>query len=133
MASTGLTAINAGTGNPSDRGMFTAARMLNRPEKVDEACRLFRTIIGDIELEKCRSEQIEFDPKENRTPQPGRREHGWRMIAILGFAVFAEALGDEEWVSGGERFIRYVIDRHINLGQWAELEPNPEEVSVAND
>ncbi len=106
------------------KGMFTAARMLNRPEKADEACQLFRTIIGDVELEKCHSEQIEFDPKENRTPQTGRREHGWRMISILGFAVFAEALGDEEWFSGGERFIRYVIEHHINLGQWAELEPD---------
>ncbi len=105
------------------KGMFAAARMLNRKEKVEEACRLFRTVVADVENERCRSDQIEFDPKEDRTPQPGRREHGWRMISILGFAVFAEALGDAEWFSGGERFIRYVIDHHINLGQWSELEP----------
>ena len=104
------------------KGMFAAARMLGRPDKVAEACRLFRTIVSDIEHDRCRSEQIEFDPKESRVPQAGRREHGWRMIAILGFAVLAETLGDEEWFSGGERFIRYVLDHHINLGQWPELE-----------
>jgi mannose/cellobiose epimerase-like protein (N-acyl-D-glucosamine 2-epimerase family) len=104
------------------KGMFCAARMLNRPDKAEEACRLFRTIIRDVEHGKCRPDQIAFDPKNNPSPQPCKQEQGWRMISILGFAVFAEALGTEEWFAGGERFIRHGVDRHINFGQWPELE-----------
>jgi mannose/cellobiose epimerase-like protein (N-acyl-D-glucosamine 2-epimerase family) len=105
------------------KGMLAAARMLGRREKVEEACRLFRKIVLDVDREACRSDHFVFDSKVDRPPESGKLQHGWRMISILGFAAFAEALGGEEWFAGGERFIRHVIDHHVNLGQWPELDP----------
>jgi hypothetical protein len=103
------------------KGMFSAARLLGRVDKVAEACELFRSIIRSIDRGKHRTDQVSFDPKNRVAPEPGKRVHGWYMDSISGFVVFAEALGEEEWIEGGERFIRYVIDRHLNLGQWPEL------------
>jgi hypothetical protein len=104
------------------KGLFSAARWLGNDDKVGEACRLFRTILSDVENDRCRIDQIVFAPKNARPTDSGRRQHGFRMISLLGLALFAEATGAEEWFGDGERFVRHVINRHINLGQWPELQ-----------
>lgn len=105
------------------KGLLAAAHTLGRTEKSHEAVRLFREVLHRIESETHLIDQISFDPKNVVAPQPGKRRHGPRMIAIYGCSVLAEKLAADEWLDTGARLIRHVLDRHVNHGQWPELKP----------
>ncbi len=105
------------------KGMFAAATLLGDNAKIAEAVPYFRTVAEDIEQGRHRGDRVSFDPKNKVAENPGKRGHGTRMIMLGGFALFAEQLGDEEWFTWGEKFIRYIIGRHINIGQFPHLQP----------
>ncbi len=104
------------------KGLFAAATTLGRSDQAQEAVELFRDVVRHIEDETHVIDQISFDPKNIVVPKPGRRSHGPRMIAIYGCGLLAEKLPSEEWQATGARLVRHVLDRHVNLGQWPDLE-----------
>jgi len=104
------------------KGMLAAASFLGLPSKVEEAKTSFREVAADIAEDRFVSDQVQFDPKNKVRPVPGRFSHGPRMIAIGGCSLFAELTGEEEWFEIGERFIRHILEKHVNFGQLPELE-----------
>jgi mannose/cellobiose epimerase-like protein (N-acyl-D-glucosamine 2-epimerase family) len=116
----------AATGGPDMfyvKGMLAAAHLLNDRAKMEEAKGYFREVVANIEKAAARPDGLSFDPKNKPAARPGKRGHGGRMISSSGFALFASVFGDEEWYAGGERFVRYVLENHINRGQWKNLQP----------
>ena len=104
------------------KGLLAAAHTLGRTDKSQEAVRLFRGVLHHIEDETHLIDQISFDPKNVVAPQPGKRRHGPRMIAIYGCSLLAEKLPADEWLDTGARLIRHVLDRYVNHGQWPGFE-----------
>jgi hypothetical protein len=104
------------------KGMLAAGSFLGLPSKVEQSKSWFRKIAGEIGSDRFVSDQVQFDPKNRVRPIPGRFSNGPRMIAIGGCSLFAEVTGEEEWFEIGGRFIRHILDKHVNLGQLPELE-----------
>lgn len=105
------------------KGMLAASRLLGATDKSGEGRRLFRSLIANIEDDQLRNDQISFDPKNVVVPDPGKRGHAGRMIALFGLASLVEAGAEVEWIEAGRRFIRATLALHMNHGQWPELEP----------
>ena len=105
------------------KGLLAAANTLGRVDQTQEAVRLFREVLLHIENETHLIDQISFDPKNVVAPQPGKRRHGPRMIAIYGCSLLADKLPSDEWLDAGARLIRHVLDRHVNHSQWPGFEP----------
>jgi mannose/cellobiose epimerase-like protein (N-acyl-D-glucosamine 2-epimerase family) len=104
------------------KGMLAAASFLGLTSKVEEAKTCFRKVAADIANDRLVSDQVQFDPKNKVRPVPGRFSHGPRMIAIGGCSLFASLTNEEEWFETGVRFIRHILEKHVNFGQLPELE-----------
>jgi mannose/cellobiose epimerase-like protein (N-acyl-D-glucosamine 2-epimerase family) len=102
--------------------MLAAADLLEMLDKVAEAAEYFRIVLADTEAGRAAPDRFSFDPKNKVTVTPGQHGHGSRMISLGGLAMAGEILGDDEWFKVGERFIRYVVDHHINRGQLKGLQ-----------
>ncbi len=102
--------------------MVAAAQLLGRTDKVKEAKTYFRKIVTNIEKGRQVGDQVSFDPKNPVRSVAGKRGHGGFMISILGCANLAKYFNEDEWYERGERLIRHVVDHHINLGQFKNLE-----------
>lgn len=105
------------------KGMLAAAHFLAQDDKIAQARRWFRTILGDVEADRFRPDQISFDPRNPLETIPGRRSHGARMISIGACAQFGELLKEEEWLAGGERLITYLMDHYVSMRGEGGLEP----------
>lgn len=105
------------------KGMFAAASLLLNKAATADAKAYFRAVAQDIESGRHHGDQVSFDPKNKVAENPKKHGHGPRMIILGGFALFAELLGDDEWFDRGERFIRHIVEHHINTGRLAGLQP----------
>ncbi len=112
--------------NPSDlfysKGLLAAACCLGDRAAAADALQYLRRVLDDIESERFHSDQQAFDPKNKVRQIPGQHHHGQWMIGIFGLALAGELTGKRWCFETGERFIRHVIERHINLGQFPRLE-----------
>lgn len=104
------------------KGMFAAASLLLNKAALADAEAYFRAVAHDIESGRHHGDRVSFDSKSKVTENPRKHGHGPRMIMLGGFALFAELLGDDEWFDWGEGFIRYILDHHVNTGQFDELQ-----------
>jgi len=104
------------------KGLFAAATFLGWQDKTDEAKCLMRRVLADIDAQRFASDQQFFEPNKRPPVMTGRVSHGPRMIAIGGLALFYEKTGEVEWLRKGEEYIRYLLDRHVNVGQYPELQ-----------
>jgi hypothetical protein len=105
------------------KGMIASAALLGRQDKLAQARDYLRQVVADIEEGRSGVDRFSFDPKNKVQSVPGRFGHGNRMIAIGAIALFAELLNEDEWFEIGERFVRHIVDRYINLGQFSNLQP----------
>lgn len=105
------------------KGLLAAAALLGQTEKVAEAKAYFREVCANIVAGRHQLGQVSFDPKNQVAPVPGKHGHGMHMIALGGYALAASLDGAEEWFTGGQAFIRHIIDRHIQQGQLPVLQP----------
>lgn len=119
--------LKDGPGNSSSlfygKGMLAAADFLGLADKIDEAKHYFRNVLSGIEGDRFVSDRISLDPKNPSGPTPGGFPQGPRMIAVGGCALFARVLNEDEWFEAAERLIRFLMEKHLNLGQFAGLEP----------
>ena len=116
-----------GQANYSDlfysKGLFAAARYLGREDLAAQAMEYFRLVVDAIEQDGFITDQQQLDPKNKVRPVPGKLSHGPRMISLGGIAEMIEATGDQAWIEAANRKIRYIADKHINRGKFADLEP----------
>jgi len=119
------TSIPRGAHNLSDlfyaKGLFAAANFLGLRDKQREAEDYFREVCHDIEMGRFYSDQQAFDPKNKVRPIPGQHRQGPWMLAIGGLALLAEQTGADEWFAKGAAFVRHVLTRHLNRGQFTGL------------
>lgn len=101
------------------KGLFTASRILGRPDLETESERLFSFVLNEIERGVFHTDQQCFDPKNKVSFVPGKNPQGPRMIALGGIADRIAAKPDEKrWEDSAEAFIRYIFEHHINRGQY---------------
>jgi hypothetical protein len=105
------------------KGMLAAAALLGRQDKLYEARQYMQTVLADTEAERAGRDRFSFDPKNKVEPVPGKLGHGARMISLGLLALAAEVMDDAHWFDVAERYIAHILERHVNLGQWTELEP----------
>lgn len=105
------------------KGMLAAATLLERPDKVAEAGEYLRRVLADVEAGRAGRDRFSFDPKNKVEAVAGQYGHGARMISLGTLAMAMQQLPGPEWIDTAQRFIRYVLDRHVNRGQAGELEP----------
>lgn len=110
--------VNSNAANYTDlfyaRGLFAAGCRLRDLPMQTEARRLVRRVNEAIAERSFLSDQITFDPKNHGGHVPGKFPLGPMMIAIGGTALF------EEWETA-DCFISYLLEHHVNTGQWPEL------------
>lgn len=98
------------------KGMAAAAAALNRPEKLAEAERWFRSICKAVATNRVVSDQQPLDPKNVGTQKvEGRLGHGARMLCTGGAALFLELTGDPWYLEQALSFIDRTLDLHVNL------------------
>ena len=101
------------------KGLFSASRILGRPELEMEAENLFSFVLDEIGHGVFHTDQQCFDPKNKVSFVPGKIPQGPRMIALGGLADWIAAKPDEKhWENSAETFIRYIFENHINRGQY---------------
>ena len=101
------------------KGLFSASRILGRPDLEMEAERLFLFVLDEIEQGLFHTDQQCFDPKNKVSYIPEKFPQGPRMIALGGIADWIEAKPNEtRWADTAEKFIRYIFQHHINSGQY---------------
>jgi len=114
------------TSNYSDlfyaKGVFKAAIVMGWKTKADEAAQYFKQVIDDIDANRFCTDQQAFDPQNQVKYVNGKISQGPMMIALSGIAELASANSDQLWFSYGEKFIRRIIEQHINHGQYPNLQ-----------
>lgn len=101
------------------KGLFAASRILGRPEWEREAERLFSFVLDGIEQGRFHTDQQCFDPKNKVSFVPGKFPQGPRMIALGGIADWLAAHPEESrWPELADRFIRFILEHHVNRGQY---------------
>jgi len=96
------------------KAMLAAALFLGERDKVPEAEDLLRRVANDL----CGSWPGGQLVERGQAKPPLISG----MIAIGDFTLFADLLGKDEWYDWGEVFIRHVLDVHVNLGQFDNLQ-----------
>ena len=105
------------------KGLYAAAHCLGLEAKTAEAETYFRDVLTRIEVGGFVTDQQSFDPKNKVCPVPGRKGQGPHMIGLFGISMVAGTTGSTEWLDRGCRFIRHILDHHVNLGQHPGLQP----------
>ncbi|MGH7142616.1 MAG: hypothetical protein ACREJ2_00610 [Planctomycetota bacterium] len=104
------------------KGLQAAARYLAQPARQQESRAYMRLIADDIASGRFQGEYLRFDPQHGPAEGSGRTAHGPRMIAIGCAALFARHFPTEdEWFDLGCEYIRYILSRHVHLGQLPPL------------
>ncbi len=114
-------------GNFSDlfysKGLFAAGRILQNEKYIQAGRNLFEQVLDAIRNREFRTDQQSFDPKNQVAYTPGKFPQGPRMIALGGIADFLEAYPQETaWQDVAEVFIQYIVQHHINQGDYPELQ-----------
>ncbi|HUU42581.1 MAG TPA: AGE family epimerase/isomerase [Planctomycetota bacterium] len=104
------------------KGMLAAGDFLALDDRIDDAKRSFRRVLDDVFAERFESDQVQLNPSNPRPVTAGQFAQGPRMIAVGGCALFAELTDDDAWFESGERLVRELMEKHLNLGQFPELE-----------
>ncbi len=106
------------------KAVAAAADFLDDNALREEASRYFARWIHAVKNGTVRGDQQPFDPKNPVGPTPGRRSHGLRMITLGSLALYARLFDNPAHVADGLDFIRYILDKHVNLnGRFPELAP----------
>ena len=101
------------------KGLFAASQILKDAELQRESESLFSFVTDAIEKGEFHTDQQCFDPKNKVVFVPGKFPQGPRMIALGGIADLIEAQAEnEKWINTAERFISFILDHHINSGQY---------------
>ena len=101
------------------KGLFSASRILGRPDWEMEAEKLFLFVLDEIEQGLFHTDQQCFDPKNKVSYITGKFPQGPRMIALGGIADWiAEKPDEKRWADTAEKFIRFIFEHHINRGQY---------------
>lgn len=103
------------------KGLLAAGDYLKDKELISAAESYYETVLTAIEDNSYLSDQQAFDPKNKVKPVPGQVKQGPAMIALGGIALFMEKTGGEKWFNWGEKFLNYILNRHVNHGQFPEL------------
>ena len=114
-------------GNFSDlfysKGFFAAGRILRNEDYMQVGRNLFEQVLDAIRKREFRTDQQSFDPKNQVAYTPGKFPQGPRMIALGGIADFLSAYPQETiWQDVAEEYIQYIIQYHINQGDYPELQ-----------
>ncbi len=114
-------------GNFSDlfysKGLFAAGRILRNEDYMKAGRSLFEQVLDAIRKREFRTDQQSFDPKNQVAYTPGKFPQGPRMIALGGIADFLSAYPQETvWQDIAEEYIQYIIQHHINQGDYPELQ-----------
>ena len=96
------------------KGLFAAAERLRQTELAKEAKAKLQEIGSDIFERRFSSDQYMFDPANRGGAKPGKFSQGPLMI-YLGATALA---GD---FTTAEKFISFIINKHINHGQFPQL------------
>ncbi len=103
------------------KGLFAAATCLGRNKLTDEAEEAYRKATDAVLRDDFVNAQQPMDPNNPVAPVPGRCSHGSRMIALDGIARMLKHTADPAWRAKGTALIRYVLNRHVNCGQFPGL------------
>ena len=105
------------------KGLFAAGRVLHHDGFLQAGRALFIQVLKAIQNREFHTDQQSFDPKNQVAYTPGKFPQGPRMIALGGLADFLEACPDEPlWGDYAEEFIRFILQYHVNLGAYPQLE-----------
>lgn len=105
------------------KGLLAAAAILGRHDQVRLARQYMELVLADTEAGRAGRDRFSFDPKNKVESATGKFSHSSRMISLGSLALGAEVLPDGAWYETAERYIRHILDRHVNHGQLAGLEP----------
>ena len=101
------------------KGLFAASQVLNKQDWEQASEHLFSFVLDEIEQGVFHTDQQCFDPKNKVSFVPGKFPQGPRMIALGGLADRIEGENkNRKWTDTAERFIRFILDHHINSGQY---------------
>lgn len=107
----------------ASKGMYAAALYLGDDDAAAEA-KAYVLAVNDAIINRAFvTDQQALDPKNAVRPVPGRHSHGPRMIQIGAAAVMLRYEQSDEALSLGLDHMDYILDHHVNLMRWDDLEP----------
>jgi mannose/cellobiose epimerase-like protein (N-acyl-D-glucosamine 2-epimerase family) len=104
------------------KGLLAAAAYLGRRELVGEAEKYFEKVVRAVRTDAFVTDQQSFDPKNKVSYVKGKQLQGPWMICLDGIAVAAEVCEREKWLDTAREMIEHILERHVNTGQFADLE-----------
>ena len=104
------------------KGLLAAAAYLGKKDLVIEAEKYFEEVVGDIRAGRFASDQQSFDPKNKVAFVEGKLLQGPCMICLDGIALAAQICDREKWLRTAREMIEHIFAKHINTGQFENLE-----------
>ncbi|MBQ7393629.1 MAG: AGE family epimerase/isomerase [Lentisphaeria bacterium] len=105
------------------KGLFAAGNVLDNDTWRAGGQALFCRVLTSIREQTFRTDQQSFDPKNKVEFVPGKFPQGPRMIALGGLAdLMAAEPENPVWADTAEEFIRFIMENHVNQGQFPELQ-----------
>ncbi len=96
------------------KGLAAVAAMLGDSRRLAIAREMLDRVHRDIVSDRFRSDQETIDPRNNVAPQPGRRSHGPRMIAIGAAALLLDLTRDPVYRDMGLSLIDHILRHHVD-------------------
>lgn len=103
------------------KGLVAAGMALGDRSAINEACKLFGEVVGDIATGRFYSDQQQFDPRNPVLPVPDRFGHGSRMLGIGACARFLECTLNSEYSRIGLEYIDHILSYHVNTSMNPEI------------
>ena len=104
------------------KGLLAAAAYLGKKDLVLEAEKYFEEVVSDIRAGRFASDQQSFDPKNQVAYVEGKHLQGPWMICLDGIALAAQICDRGKWLHIAREVIEHIFTKHINTGQFEELE-----------
>lgn len=105
------------------KGLFAAGRVLNNPTYCQRGRELLIRVLEAVRNRTFRTDQQSFDPKNQVEFVQGKFQQGPRMISLGGIADMLNAYPAEQlWSDYAEEFINFILQKHVNNGQYSQLQ-----------
>ena len=105
------------------KGLLAAGAFLAQPELRDKGLVLLSGVLEDIETNRFRSNQQPLRPPYRNTWASAHQEEGPWMLALGALDLAFRETGNSKWLVKAASFIQRLVQRHLNRGQFDELEP----------
>ncbi|NOZ56261.1 MAG: hypothetical protein GXO73_05630 [Calditrichaeota bacterium] len=105
------------------KGLLAAGGFLSQEQIRKDGFALLARVLDDIETNRFRSNQQPLNPPYRSDWTSSAQEEGPWMIALGALELAYRESGDVQWLNKALQFIERLVERHVNRGQFSELQP----------